>query len=70
MAIDRGFLIPFADALQSSLIEKLGLSGENAVERCKVYAAEHAHIAFRREGWLVEKSRLESIRKELLTFAS
>lgn len=70
MAVHFGFLVPLSESLQSFLIEKLGLSGEKAVERCARYAAEDARTASQREELLVRKTRLENAHRELLHFAS
>ncbi|KAI0324481.1 hypothetical protein GY45DRAFT_1262750 [Cubamyces sp. BRFM 1775] len=64
-AIDEHLLYAFGEALLETLVEKLGLTIEDAGARCARYLAEDPDIAARREVLLAKKQRLDKVHKEL-----
>ncbi|KAK7679580.1 hypothetical protein QCA50_017290 [Cerrena zonata] len=69
MIIDHEYLFAFSEALQGHLIEYLGLSGRDSVEKCAAYVAEDNQTKSQRVELTSQKARLVTTRKELLEVA-
>ncbi|KAI8996220.1 P-loop containing nucleoside triphosphate hydrolase protein [Trametes punicea] len=67
-AIDEHLLYAFSDVLFDTLVEKLGLTSEDARAKCAKYLAEDPDVSALREELQAKKKRLDKVHKELCEF--
>ncbi|KAI9058582.1 hypothetical protein FKP32DRAFT_1761410 [Trametes sanguinea] len=67
-AIDEHLLYAFAKALFDTLVQKLGLTSDDAAARCARYFADTPDVAALREDLEAKKRRLDKVYQELCEF--
>ena len=68
--IDYDFVRSVAKEIRASLVERLHLVGDDAVEQATKYLAEDEQVSSQRHMFVQKKDRLDAVIKRLQTFGS